>query len=181
MLPQFPHHINSQAELSFCIHIERNQTNPDKGKQRRHPPPSSPFLPAVQAGVNPWPAGVWGGSKLTGNLKSLLQSTGKKKGGCQCSQAPEPRTTSSGPCRTSCHRVQLKGLGTVEATFKDAKHRENCGRTFRHVQPEINTVSLQMIHFLRNTLSLTQVFYDSYYCIVSPTMNYCYHYPETMF
>lgn len=109
MLPQFPHHINSQAELSFCIHTERNQTNPDKGKQRRHPPPSSPFLPAVQAGVNPWPAGVWCGSKLTGNLKSLLQSTGKKKVGVSAARPQSPGPPAQVPAEPLATASNLKG------------------------------------------------------------------------
>lgn len=74
--PQLPHHANSCEKHP----TELNQTNQNKGTPTKSI--SHPLFPHPQfygASCNWWPAEILSGSKLTGNLKSLLQSTGKKE------------------------------------------------------------------------------------------------------
>lgn len=78
MFPQLPLHANAREKYPCYTYTELNQTNQDKGTPKKGIP--HPLLPHSQfygTSCNWWPAGILGGSKLTGNLKSLLQSTGK--------------------------------------------------------------------------------------------------------
>lgn len=82
LVPQLPHHANSLKKI--LVAPTQTQFKPTSIKEHlsQVSPPPHPLILHSQfygASRNWWPAGILGGSKLTGKIKSLQQSTEKRE------------------------------------------------------------------------------------------------------